>query len=107
MDTGKILLFQSLRNAGTAGRYNVPGLPDVVAGWSNMQVYRDQEAIIGFSGALDGHPVQEAMVLGSVHYGWDGVNFYASRSNSEYGAQSTVMPASADMIFGLYLGTPA
>ena len=72
-----------------------------------MQVYRDQEATIGFSGALEGHPVANAMVLGSVHYGWDGVSFYASRSNSEYGAQSTVMPASADMIFGLYLGTPA
>ena len=107
MDTGKILLFQSLRNGGSLGRYNVPGLPDVVAGWSNMQVYRDQEATIGFSGALEGHPVANAMVLGSGHYGWDSVVFKASRSNSEYGAQSTVMPASVDITMGLYLGNTA
>lgn len=96
-----------LRNGESVGRYNIPGLPDVVAGWSNMQVYRDQEAIIGFSGALNGHPVPEALVLGSVHYGWDGVDFYASRSNPEYGAQVTVTPASADMAVGIYLGHPA
>ena len=35
------------------------------------------------------------------------ITFIASRSNAEYGAQSTVMPASVDMIFGLYLGTSA
>ena len=96
-----------MRNGVSVGRYNVPGLPDVVAGWSNMQVYRDQEAIIGFSGALNGHPVPEALVLGSIHYGWDGVDFYASRSNPEYGAQVTVTPASADMAVGIYLGKTA
>ena len=31
----------------------------------------------------------------------------ASRSNQEYGAQPTVMPASTDFLFGLYLGRPA
>ena len=33
--------------------------------------------------------------------------FDASRSNAEYGAQPTVMPASADMVISLYLGRPA
>ena len=35
------------------------------------------------------------------------ISFIASRSNAEYGAQSTVTPASADMTMGLYLGRTA
>ena len=37
----------------------------------------------------------------------DGISFYASRSNSVYGTQPTIMPASSDMLFGIYLGRPA
>ena len=32
------------------------------------------------------------------------INFLASNSSLEYGAQPTVMPASADEVVGLYLG---
>lgn len=35
------------------------------------------------------------------------ITFIASRSNTEYGAQSTVTPASADMAVGIYLGHPS
>ena len=39
--------------------------------------------------------------------GWSQMEFDASLSNSEYGSSSTVMPASADMPVGIYLGRPA
>ena len=40
-------------------------------------------------------------------FGRNVTNFEASRSNSEYGAQPSIMPASADMAAGIYLGQTA
>ena len=51
--------------------------------------------------------IQRPSSLVVVEYNGDGIVFDASLSNSEYGSSSTVMPASADMFYGLYLGRTA
>lgn len=42
-----------------------------------------------------------------MYYSAKGIVFSASKSNEHYGASDTIMPASADMTMGLYLGRPA
>ena len=92
-----------LRGGGTAGRYNVSGIPDVTGGWASLS-YEGQGTYGAFS--------HEDTVNSSSAPGGQVIKvrtfaFAASRSSAQYGAQSTVMPASADMPIGLYLGRPA
>ena len=59
----------------------------------------------GALGSLQSYP--ELYGGGSQKYDgstYGGITIIASRSNQEYGAQPTVMPASADTLFGIYLG---
>lgn len=107
MNTGKILLFQSLRNGGTAGRYNESGLPGITGRFDGQG---DRTGFIGPSGAFYGIGPNSWMAGGLG--GTDAAYFVtvgldASRCSTIYGASDTVMPASIDIAVGLYLGRTA
>lgn len=102
-----------LRNGGTMGAYNAPGLPDITGrvhlgsmrlDGTNMIVIGpvDASGCFGQSGSLDGYPASPLTSETSHFYRY--VSFAASKSSQEYGAQSTIMPASVDMKMGIYLG---
>ena len=103
-----------MRNGGTSGRYNGAGLPDIEISFvSRPQAQND-------AGALFGAIVQPLMgcTLQSQSSDWEGATLTmastrergdifsgkASLSNSIYSSASTVMPASADTLYGIYLG---
>ena len=106
-ETGKILLFQSLRNGVSVGHYNVPGLPDAQG---YIRPIADQgkteEPITNASGAFG----VQSYVEGGGGFMSGGtcratrISMSLANSNVVYGASSTVMPASADILVGLYLG---
>ena len=98
-----------LRNAGTQGQFNAPGLPQMsgelfdVYGGEQMSiktptgVFENSNAYtVGSKGASSG------TTLSGMN-----VRLYASLASPCYGASDTVMPESADMTVGLYLGRTA
>ena len=107
----KLCLFQSLRNGGTNGKCNAPGLPEMLGSfslvWSNNWTFPSNGAA-GCFYLSDVQPASAPPYNGSDGYNLaSNVRIQASRSSSVYGASSTVMPASADVSMGLYLGRPA
>lgn len=96
-----------LRNGERVGRYNVPGLPDAQG---YIRPIADQgkpeEPITNASGAFG----VQSYVEGGGGFMSGGtcratrISMSLANSNTAYGASSTVMPASADIIVGLYLG---
>ena len=107
-----------LRNSGSVGKYNIPGMPNIAGGfWDLLSSSGVSDVVyttMGNAGGAfyvpyhsSGNDVATITTNGKKVSDKDGIGLDASRSNSEYGAQSTVMPASADMIFGLYLGRQA
>ena len=104
MDTEKILLFQPLRNAGAVGRYNAPGVPNATGVMGSLL---HATGAIAYGMCSKGES-QNALVNGS--YSNTSFATYTttlSNGNKIFGASSTVMPASADMTMGLYLGRTA
>nr|DAV96987.1 MAG TPA: hypothetical protein [Caudoviricetes sp.] len=94
-----------LRNAETVGAYNAPGIPDFTGGMGDIHV----GAVPSASGACRWHKTGACQEL-SINTGiWNYGNFSVTGSLSHpvYGASSSVMPASADVSMGLYLGRPA
>ena len=91
-----------LRNAGTQGKYNTPGMPDITGSINIVSVF--DGSVGAFSSAENNKNLNGT--AGGI-FGRNVTNFEASRSNSEYGASDTIMPASADMTVGLYLGRSA
>ena len=94
-----------MRNGETAGKFNTAGLPGItgsVGAWIRMTKG---------TGAFYTPTARAANVsyedFVTVEDNADQTSFDASRCNAEYGAQPTVMPASADMVYGIYLGSPA
>lgn len=98
----KILL--PLRSGGTIGRYNAPGAPDISGEsggyWANKSI---AEGALGFS-VIE---TEQSYSGGSEPVTVRNMTLAASLSNPIYGASSTVMPASADMAIGIYLGRAA
>ena len=94
-----------MRNAGGAGRYNAAGLPGIegsVGAWIRMT-----EGTGAFY-----TPTEQAGNIGNeefvtLTYNAPKTTFDASRCNEQYGSSDTVMPASADLSMGLYLGSLA
>ena len=89
------------------GAYNTAGLP-------NLSGYGDFVVESGETDAATGMWVKQIeaqntamQTITSAGRTVATFSLDASRSNSEYGAQSTVMPASADMAVGIYLGRSA
>ena len=98
-----------MRNGGTSGKYNIPGLPEI-SGYINIQGSQGG----GFwtnerGGALTFSSEQSDFQLSSISGGptYSGIIFSAGGSNKIYGSSSTVMPSSVDFIVGLYIGVPA
>ena len=91
-----------LRNAETVGAYNAPGIPDFTGGMGDIHV----GAVPSASGACRWYKTGACQEL-SINTGiWNYGNFSVTGSLSHpvYGASSSVMPASADVFIGLYLG---
>ena len=103
----KIKKAQSLRNAGTQGRYNTAGIPDLLGSISNIasggaQVSTDAGAL--YISERGSNAVEPS---GNIYGNTFQLEMKASRYSQTYGSSDTVMPASADLLFGLYLGRPA
>ena len=100
-----------MRNAGTAGRYNVAGLPDIIGELGSDWNTWSKESLIWPSGtpgvfqkaAKEGNNVS-AVEAPKLVTGRNYIQFIAHLSNSIFGSSYTVMPASADIIIGIYLG---
>ena len=93
-----------LRNSGTAGRYNAHGLPNATGAMGSMLHVTGATV----SGMCTKGVSQNALVNGT--YSNTSLATYSvtlSNGNAIFGASSTVMPASADVVVGLYLGMTA
>ena len=87
------------------GRYNAPGMPDAAGffGWASWHAFNFAQGV--FSGLeataersiVSNDVPEEALVYRAAH-------FALSNGNTLYGASSTVMPASVDTLYGIYLG---
>ena len=112
----KLCLFQSLRNAGTIGQYNDAGAPEIAGGFWNLASY-DVGGSAHAMGSADGafytiyKKASDAVIYvkadATHNTSGDGIGFMASRYASTYGASDTIMPASADIVVGIYLGCVA
>ena len=93
-----------LRNSGTAGRYNAHGLPNATGAMGSILHVTGATV----SGMCTKGVSQNALVNGT--YSNTSLATYSvtlSNGNTIFGASSTVMPASADVVVGLYLGMTA
>ena len=96
-----------LRNGGTMGRYNAPGLPNIIGGNINyMDIGIHQPGENAFRSNVDTADSQ-LEISGASTFNSSILLLNASLSNGTYGASNTVMPASTDMHMGIYLGRPA
>lgn len=97
-----------LRNGGTVGKYNAPGLPNIVgsAGVGGSLGTSYELCMDGSSGALvaKGEKTIHSYAAQTLDNTYGGLSFAASQSSSLYGSSDTVMPASVDMKMGIYLG---
>ena len=98
------------------GRYNDAGAPEIAGGFWNLASY-DIGGSAYAMGSADGafytiyKNASDAVIYVKAdtthNTSGDGIGFMASRYASTYGASDTIMPASADLLFGLYLGRSA
>ena len=87
------------------GRYNTPGLPNIIGMMSNTMSAR---AGMNANGAIGGtYELGTGQIGGTQSLAFVGFKFNSSWSNGIYGASTTVMPASVDVVAGLYLGRTA
>ena len=105
-----------LRNGGTIGRYNDAGAPEIAGGFWNLASY-DVGGSAHAMGSADGafytiyKKASDAVIYVKAdtthNTSGDGIGFMATRYASTYGASDTIMPASADIVVGIYLGCVA
>ena len=87
-----------LRNAGTSGKYNAAGLPEIAGRtgiWNSLGTGCFGWPQSGMGAVFSGEEESQTQY------------FSARLFNAVYGNSDTVMPASADMAVGIYLGHPA
>ena len=95
-----------MRNGGTAGWYNVAGLPNITGRLQGG----DTSGVTIWAHHLDNGALSSIMNTKSYASPAESVSEYydieinASRSNIIFGTSDTVMPASVDIVSGLYLG---
>ena len=96
--------FRAWTGAGESGRYNAPGLPELLGGFSayTFDAGMPWQAITSVDSGMNALTVGSS---GGTRY--NAFTFRASLSNTIYGASSTVMPPSANLPVILYLGIPA
>ena len=96
--------FRGWTGAGEAGKYNAPGLPELLGGFSayTFDAGMPWQAITSVDSGMNALTVGSS---GGTRY--NAFTFRASLSNAIYGASSTVMPPSINLPVILYLGIPA
>ena len=96
--------FRAWTGAGESGRYNAPGLPELLGGFSayTYDAGMPWQAITSVDSGMNALTVGSS---GGTRY--NAFTFRASLSNAIYGASSTVMPPSINLPVILYLGIPA
>lgn len=96
--------FRAWTGAGESGRYNAPGLPELLGGFSayTFDAGMPWQAITSVDSGMNALTVGSS---GGTRY--NAFTFRASLSNTIYGASSTVMPPSVNLPVILYLGIPA
>jgi hypothetical protein len=96
--------FRAWTGAGESGRYNAPGLPELLGGFSayTYDAGMPWQAITSVDSGTNALTVGSS---GGTRY--NAFTFRASLSNTIYGASSTVMPPSVNLPVILYLGIPA
>ena len=96
--------FRAWTGAGESGRYNAPGLPELLGGFSayTFDAGMPWQAITSVDSGMNALTVGSS---GGTRY--NAFTFRASLSNAIYGASSTVMPPSINLPVILYLGIPA
>lgn len=95
-----------LRNGDSIGKYNVPGAPQIGGSISDIYGGASMHSVVptgcfkqSNTYSVDARTTTPGVVL----YGLN-IRCAASDSSPCYGASDTIMPASADMTMGLYLG---
>ena len=99
-------IHKPLRNAGSAGKYNDPGLPNVTGklqggDTSGVTIWAHRLDHGALSSVLN--TKSYASPAGQAQEYYD-IEIDASLSNNIFGASDTVMPKSADVIIAIYLG---
>ena len=96
--------FRAWTGTGESGRYNAPGLPELLGGFSayTFDAGMPWQAITSVDSGMNALTVGSS---GGTRY--NAFTFRASLSNTIYGASSTVMPPSINLPVILYLGIPA
>ena len=96
--------FRAWTGTGESGRYNAPGLPELLGGFSayTFDAGMPWQAITSVDSGMNALTVGSS---GGTRY--NAFTFRASLSNTIYGASSTVMPPSVNLPVILYLGIPA
>ena len=98
-----------MRNGGDGGKYNEPGLPDFSGSMTQM-LDRATVGVVELSGIFYSNDLVSGTIAassGEIRNQPVIIKAAGSRSSAIFGASSTVMPASADMAVGIYLGQPA
>ena len=91
---------------GSAGGYNIPGLPDIEGSLAGADF--DGDSSEAFKGAFQSTGwTDPGMAASGTHKIERAVAFRASLSNPIYGASATVIPASVNLPVMLYLGKSA
>jgi len=110
-----------LRGGDTIGKYSPASAPNISGAFYDLAVGADLEDLgvptMGqgrgaFYAPPTHHPlansaVQKATARTTINTKDDGLEFSAARSSPVYGRAATIMPESADMAVGIYLGRPA
>ena len=95
-------VFRAWTGAGESGKYNAPGLPDIIGKYG--QVFA-RPAVA--EGPFAGSDIIAENVQGGTDSAIDylvTVGFRASAVNPTYGASATVMPSSINLPIVLYMG---
>ena len=97
-------LSEGGRGGGESGKYNAPGLPELLGGFSayTFDAGMPWQAITSVDSGMNALTTGSS---GGTRY--NAFTFRASLSNTIYGASSTVMPPSVNLPVILYLGNPA
>ena len=92
-----------MRNAGSAGKYNGPGLPNITGGLDGVVMSSGSE-----SGCIAASGGAVAKITGAdSNFLHANINIWASYCSVIYGSSTTVMPASVDLVCAIYLGRSA
>ena len=97
--------FRAWTGAGESGKYNAPGLPDIIGKYG--QIFARPEVA---EGPFAGSDIIAENLQGGTDSAIDylvTVRFRASAANPTYGASATVMPSSINLPIILYMGIAA